>query len=324
MGIVVLVAMVLHLAMGSSLWYSPGEIVGELFRGPSAEPTTPNLVVWTLRLPRALTAVLVGAILGLVGSAFQAQFRNPLAEPYVVGVSSGAALGGVLSILLHLPEPFGTMGCGFVGGILSLLLVWNLAKRNGVVDVNTLLLAGVVVGTMLSALMSLGLLIAGQNSNQLLFWLMGHLHDSTWKHVGVLAIALAFGSVLLFRESRRLNAVAMGEDTALRLGVDVGRVRLVVLTVGTALTATAVGAVGIIGFLGLIAPHIARRTLGVDWRWSMLGATIGGAGLLVLSDLFAMRGLSFISTTVGLEPPVGFVTAIIGAPSILILLRKQG
>jgi iron complex transport system permease protein len=232
-------------------------------------------------------------------------------------------VGGVASLLLKLQEPFGTMGLGFVGGMASLWLVWNLAKRHGVVDVNTLLLAGVVVGALLSALMSLGLLLGGENANQLLFWLMGHLHDATWRHVQVLGIGLAVGGSLLLRQGRNLNAMAIGEDTAARLGVDVVRVRLLVLVVGTALTAIAVGAVGIIGFLGLVAPHAARQLLGVDWRWSMWGATVGGAALLVLADLGAMRGLNFLSHTVGLEPPVGFVTALLGAPSILILLRKQ-
>lgn len=321
MAAITVVLVLLHLAMGSSLWYPPVEIAQELLRGPQADPTTLNVVVWTLRLPRVLAAVTVGGILGLVGSTFQAQFRNPLAEPYVVGVSSGAALGGVISLLLKLSEPFGTMGLGFVGGILSLVLVWNLAKREGVIDVTTLLLSGVVVGALLSALMSLGLLLAGQNANQLLYWLMGHLHDATWSQVGVLSVALGLGSVALFRQSRRLNAVAMGEETAARLGVDVSRVRLVVLTVGTAMTAIAVGAVGVIGFLGLVAPHIARRLVGVDWRWSMVGSLLAGCLLLVLSDLFAMRGLSFLASTVGLEPPVGLVTALFGAPAILVLLR---
>ncbi len=319
----VVVGVVAHVAIGSSIWYSAASIVGEILRGPQGESgSVENGIVWDTRLPRALAAVLVGGILGLVGSAFQAQFRNPLAEPYVVGVSSGAALGGVVSLLLKLGEPFGTMGLGFVGGILSLALVWGLARRQGVVDVTTLLLAGVVVGALLSALMSLGLLLGGENANQLLYWLMGHLHDVRWLHVGTLAIALFVGGGLLLRESRRLNAIAMGEETAARLGVDVVRVRLVVLVVGTAMTAVAVGAVGIIGFLGLVAPHVARRLLGVDWRWSLIGAGVIGAVLLTLADLLAMRGLNTIANTVGLEPPVGFVTAVLGAPSLLILLRQ--
>jgi iron complex transport system permease protein len=322
-GIVVL-ALVVHVAVGASIWYSPASVLAEILRGPRGlEGSVENGIVWDTRLPRALAAVLVGAILGLVGSAFQAQFRNPLAEPYVVGVSSGAAVGGVVALLLRLSEPFGTMGLGFVGGMLSLGLVWGLARRNGVVDVSTLLLSGVVVGALLSALMSLGLLLAGQNANQLIYWLMGHLHDVRWLNVGVLAVATGVGGVLLAREARRLNAIAMGEETAARLGVDVARVRLVVLTVGTAMTAVAVGAVGIIGFLGLVAPHVARRLLGVDWRWSLVGSGILGAALLTLADIATMRGLNAIVQTVGLEPPVGFLTALLGAPTLLVLLRKQ-
>lgn len=324
LGVSVLVALVFHVALGSSLRYPPLLVLNEILRGPQGiNGSTENGVVWDIRLPRALAAVIVGGILGVVGSAFQAQFRNPLAEPYVVGVSSGAAVGGVISLLLKLPEPFGTMGLGFIGGMLSLGLVWSLARRNGVVDVSTLLLAGVVVGALLSALMSLGLLLAGQNANQLVYWLMGHLHDVTWLNVAVLAGALILGSVLLIRQSRRLNAVAMGEETAARLGVDVARVRLIVLTAGTAMSAIAVGAVGIIGFLGLVAPHLARRVFGVDWRWSLLGSLVMGSALLTCADIATMRGLNSITDSVGLEPPVGFVTALLGAPSLLVLLRKQ-
>ncbi|MGV3614538.1 MAG: FecCD family ABC transporter permease [Fimbriimonas sp.] len=320
----VLAALVLHVALGSSLRYPPLTVLQEILRGSQGgNGSTENGVVWDIRLPRALAAVLVGGILGIVGSAFQAQFRNPLAEPYVVGVSSGAAVGGVVSLLLKLPEPFGTMGLGFAGGMLSLGLVWGLARRNGVVDVSTLLLAGVVVGALLSALMSLGLLLAGQNANQLVYWLMGHLHDVNWLNIRVLGISFGVGAILLIRESRRLNAVAMGEEAAARLGVDVARVRLIVLTVGTAMSAVAVGAVGIIGFLGLVAPHLARRIFGVDWRWSLLGSAVLGALLLTLADIATMRGLNTITETVGLEPPVGFVTALLGAPSLLALLRKQ-
>lgn len=321
------VAFFVHLNVGSYAWYTPWRVLEELFRGPSENPSTENFIIWTLRLPRAVCALLVGATLGLVGSAFQAQFRNPLAEPYVVGVSSGAAVGGVIALVTGLDSLFGglgTMVLGFLGGIGALSLVYGLARRRGVVDVTTLLLAGVVVGSLLSAVLSMVLLGAGRDTNAVLGWLLGSMTNILWNRNAILAVTLVVGAVILVRESRRMNALAMGEETASRLGVDVARMRWIVLLTGSAMTAAAVGAVGIIGFLGLVAPHIARRLLGVDWRLSLVGSGVLGAGILLLADLIAQRGLSTVTGTAGMEIPVGIVTAVLGAPSLLILLRRTG
>jgi iron complex transport system permease protein len=284
-----------------------------------------NVVVWVLRLPRAVAALAVGCILGLVGSAFQAQLRNPLADPYIVGVSSGAAVGGVLALVLGFGGAVGglaMMGAGFFTGMGALALVYWLAQRRGLVDVTALLLSGVAVGSLLSAVTSLVLLAAGQDTNRVLEWLLGSLSASSWPKNAVLAGVAVLGGAILISRSRYLNAFAIGEDTASRLGVDVPRLRTVVLTVGTAMTAAAVGAVGIIGFLGLVAPHISRKLLGVDWRFSLLGSGLIGGALLLLADILAQRAMSAITQTPGLEVPVGVVTAIIGAPSLLVLLRR--
>jgi iron complex transport system permease protein len=323
-----LAAFVLYLGVGSAdagepwkLRVAPGEVLRELLagdRGPQA--SAENLIVWQIRLPRALACLLVGAILGLVGSAFQALFRNPLAEPYIVGVSSGAAVGGAAALVLGVAGAFyglGLMAFAVAAGALSLTLVLALAGRRGATDVQTLLLAGVVVGAMLAAVLALLLFGAGLDANQLLRWLLGSTTPMYWNRIAILAAALAAGLAILLPQAKRLNALAMGEETAQRLGVNAARLKRTLLLTGTGMAAVTVGSVGVIGFLGLVAPHLSRTLLGVDWRWSMLGAGALGAGLLLVSDVLAQRILG------GAELPVGVVTAVIGAPFLLALLRRQ-
>lgn len=324
LGALALLTLLIHLNVGSTFWYTPWGIVREILNGPGG--TGANLIVWQFRMPRAIASLLVGGTLGIVGSAFQAQFRNPLAEPYVIGVSSGAAVGGVIAIISGIDATLAGLGTtlfGFMGGMLSLLVVMALARRRGVIDVNSLLLAGVVIGSFLAAVLSMTILASGQGSNEVLGWMMGNMIDVVWRKVAVLAIVLALGSVVLIRQTRRLNALALGEDVAARLGVDVARLRMIVLATGTAMTAAAVGTVGIIAFLGLVAPHIARRVVGVDWRWSLAASGLVGSSLLIASDLVAQRGLSMLTHTPGFEVPVGIVTAVLGAPTLLVLLRSD-
>jgi iron complex transport system permease protein len=300
---------------------SPSEVLRELLRGDLGGADANNAIVWAIRLPRALACVLVGGILGAVGSAFQALFRNPLADPFIVGVSSGAAVGGALSILLG----FGAWGMGlgllatsFGGGMASLALVFVLARHRGVVDVQTLLLAGVVVGSMLTAVLTLVLFASGADANQVLRWMLGSTTPMYWNRLVVLAAVLTLGGAVLVLQTKRLNAFAVGEETAQRLGVNTRRLRGIVLVVGTVMAAAAVGSVGVIGFLGLVAPHIARRLVGVDWRSSLVASAVCGMGLLLLSDVAAQRIVP------GAELNVGVVTALIGAPFLLTLMRRQG
>lgn len=312
-----LLAFLIHLGVGGT-WLLPGDVVRELFKGIGGGRE--NSVVWDIRLPRALGCVLVGAMLSVVGSAFQALFRNPLADPYIVGVSSGAAVGGVLSIVLGLDALWGGLGImalAFVFGLAALGLVFLLARRRGVVDVSTLLLAGVVVGTLLSALTTLVLYMSGQDTNKVMRWLLGSMSPMFWDRLVVMAVAVTAGSALLFVQARNLNAFAIGESTARHLGINTGRLKAIVLVVGTALVSICVGAVGIIGFLGLVAPHIARRLLGVDWRVSMPAAVLVGSTLLLLADVLAQRAIP------DTEIPVGVVTALVGAPFLLVLLRRE-
>ena len=321
----------IHLGFGSTNFVSPLQVVKELLRGRTNSDDSVNTVVWAIRLPKALYCVLAGGMLGVVGSAFQAVFRNPLAEPYTVGVSSGAAVGGVIAQLLGLDFVFfglGTPILGFVGGMLSLLLVFGLVRKRGVVDVTHLLLAGVVVGALLSAILSILILMSGSDTNRLMQWLLGSTSPAFWERVWLMLILLVGGTWVLRGQTRKLNALAIGEDTAARLGIDPNRLKWVVLSVGTAMAATTVGTVGAIAFLGLVAPHISRRILGVDWRWSLMGSLVVGAALMLAADVVAQRGLPWFGhllmgkELLATELPIGAVTALFGAPSLLILLRK--
>lgn len=324
----VAVLFVLYLAAGSSdpgrpfyFRLTPAEVLTELFRGPQGDTAeAPNVIVWQIRLLRGLACLLCGGLLGMVGSAFQALFRNPLADPYIVGVSSGAAAGGALALTLGIAGFLGGLGlmaCAFGGGIVALSLVLALGRFRGALDVQKLLLSGVVVGAMLAALLSMILLMAGQDTNQVLRWLLGSATPMFWNRIVAMALALSIGGPILLLQAKRLNVLASGEDAAKRLGVDVARLKPTVLGVGAAMTAVTVGSMGIIGFLGLVAPHISRRLLGVDWRTSLLGSMLVGMGLLLLADIVAQRAMP------GAELPVGVVTALLGAPFLLLLLRKE-
>ena len=320
------VALLCHVGIGGHIWYSPGSILAEIARGRHLGSTDVNTVVWENRLPRALGCVLVGWLLGMVGSAFQALLRNRLADPYVIGVSSGAAVGGALAMVLGFEMWLGGLGmmvCGFATGLLSLMFVFAIGTRRGAVETNNLLLGGVVIGSLLSSLVTLVLISAGRDSNRVLQWLYGKVENFMWPQLLALFAILVVGSFILLRQTRLLNAYAMGEDTAKRLGVNVTQLRNVVLITGTAMTAAAVGSVGIIPFLGLAAPHIARRLVGVDWRISMAASGAVGAMILLVADLIAQRGLEFVGIPV-MNLPVGIVTAIIGAPTLLVLLRSRG
>ncbi len=323
--VVTFLLMLVYVRVGSVGNHGFGAIAEQILRGPRGDHFL-NDVVWQIRLPRGLTVALVGAILGLVGCAFQALFRNPLADPYIVGVSSGSAVGGALALIFGFGAWLGGVGmlaAGFAGGMVSLILVYGLARKHRVVDVQSLLLAGVTVAALLSAVLSFILMLAGHDTTQILGFLLGHTSDSSWTKVGLLFPTLVIGLAFLYSRSRRLNALAVGEASAERLGVDVRRLTKEILLVGTAMTAAAVGSVGIVGFIGLVAPHLARRLFGVDWRVSLPGSALLGTIVLLIADLIGQRALSEIMQRPGMEVNVGIVSALLGAPSLLILLRRS-
>jgi len=314
--VVCLVVMVLHVFVGDT-YISPANVLSLL-----AHPSDPDYIVWGLRLPRMAYCVVAGASLGLVGSTFQAIFRNPLADPYIVGVSSGAAAGGAIGIVTGFGagwtgvfDGLGPAVLATLGGVLTLGLVLTLSVRRGIIEIQSMLITGVVIGSLLSSLLSLIMLWGGKNS-LILSWLLGHMTPAEWNHLLPMAITLSVAAPILFFNGRRLNALAIGDDAARQVGVDVDRVRPMLLIVGAVMVSVVVANVGIIGFLGLISPHLARRILGVDWRWSLIGSGIIGAALLCGADIEASRVIR------DAEVPVGIVTAIIGAPFLIFLMRR--
>lgn len=321
LALVAVVALLLHVAIGSSAWISPLDVIHQIAIGDQGQSGSPeNVIIWQLRLARAVGCGLVGFILGAVGSAFQALFRNPLAEPYVVGVSSGAAVGGTLAIWLGLEAVWGGLGSmpfAFLGGMGSLMLVVSLSRRRGVISVPTLLLVGVVLSAVLSGVLSWILVASGQDTNRLVQWLLGTTANLGWSRVTVLTVITCLGIPYLAAQAKVLNAFSVSEESALRLGVDTRTLTWSILTAGSAMAAIAVAATGIIGFVGLVGPHISRRILGPDLRWSLMGSALLGSALLLLADIVAQRAVA------NTEVPIGAVTAVLGAPMLLVLLRKR-
>lgn len=316
---VLILAFLLHIGLGSSSFTNPFDVAREIFRGSRGDNEN-NTIVWGLRLPRAVQAVVVGAILGVSGAALQTLFRNPLAEPYIVGASSGAAIGAIGVEIIGLGGFFFGLpmaAAGFVTGMLTLVLVTSLARRRGVIETQTLLLAGVVTSTMLSSLLSCMILYSGQDQGKVLRSLLGSLSEGFWPSIYLMFVTFVVGYVLLFRSASRLNALSLGEEAAQSLGVDPHRMRWLVLASVTAMTSVTIGSVGIIGFVGLVAPHIARRLAGVDLKVTLPLSAICGSLILLLSDTIAQRGAQ------GAGIPVGIVTSILGAPVLLVLLKRR-
>jgi iron complex transport system permease protein len=278
-------------------------------------------IVRELRLPRAILAALVGGALALAGTAFQALLRNPLAEPYILGVSSGAAVGAVAWIAaggLALSR-LGLPAAALAGALLAIALVLSIATRvDRRLDVRVLLLAGVVAGSFFNACILL--LLAFQEADAFrsaMFWMMGSLAGATWRAVGLLAVAVAVGGIALLLLARAFNALAVGEETAAFLGVPVDRVRRVAYFVASGLAAASVIAAGGIGFVGLVVPHAVRIVWGGEHRFLLPAAFLAGAAFLPLADLVARVAVA------PNELPLGVVTAFLGVPFFVALLRRQ-
>ncbi|MEI7984023.1 MAG: iron ABC transporter permease [Armatimonadota bacterium] len=325
---VLVVAFLLHVGIGSYAWVKPWDVVAHIFHGHSGNDSV-NDIIWNSRLPRAIEAGLVGAILGVSGSALQTLFRNQIAEPYVVGSSSGAAIGAVFIMLFAKKQEWdkgvfsslivtlGMPGAGFITGMLTLMLVMSLARRRGVIETTTLLLAGIVVATMLSSLLTFMILYYGESQIVVLRFMLGSFDTARWPSIYLMAGVFVIAYVVLHRSTQRLNAMSLGEDGAHALGVDPVALRRVVLICVTAMTSVTVGAVGVIGFVGLVAPHIARRLVGSDLRTTLPLSAILGSLLMLIADAIAQRGMQ------GAGFPVGIVTAIVGAPVLLFLLKRR-
>lgn len=287
-----------------------------LISGPGA--SVEQVILWQVRLPRVLLAALVGAALSLSGTTFQAVLRNPLADPYLLGVSGGAALGAVAALSSGVNSALLVPAAAFCGALLALFLVYLVARAHSCSS-HTLILSGVMIGSLAAALLLFLLWRAPvAATRQAVFWLAGNLSlaDPGWLAASAGWIAPAF--VLLWLLASRLDLLTQGEDTARDLGLNVAATRLILFVLAGALTACAVALAGLIGFVGLVVPHICRMLAGPGHRRLLPLAALFGASFLIVADALAR------SIYAPAEIPVGVITALLGAPFFLFLLRRQG
>jgi iron complex transport system permease protein len=290
---------------------------GALGRG--ADPD--RIIVRELRMPRAFMAVLVGGGLALSGAVFQALLRNPLAEPYILGISGGAAAGAVLVLALGLvaATSWALPGAAFGGALVAVALVFGVAaSADRRLDVRVLLLAGVVVGAFFAACIALILALSDAPTvRSAILWMMGSLSGATWRTVGVVAAYTLPAALLILGMARALNAMAIGEETASYLGTEVERVKRVAYGVASLIAAAGVAFTGVIGFVGLIIPHGVRLVVGSDHRTLLPLSFLAGGAFLTLADLVARTALAPV------EIPIGVITAFVGVPFFLVLLRRS-
>lgn len=275
-------------------------------------------IVWDFRTPRVLLAAITGAGLSVAGVSLQALVRNPLADPYLLGISSGASLGAVLALTATsaVAASLGTAGAAFAGATVSLVVVFGMAQRGGRLVANRLVLAGVAVGYVAAAATSFVQLQANPTELRgIMFWLLGSVSGASWADLGIPAATIGVAMAWLLTRGRQLNALTTGDDTAASLGVDVHRLRIILLLVASLLTATIVSVSGGIGFVGLMVPHAVRLVTGPDHRKVLPVSVLAGALFLVIVDL-ASRTVDAPN-----EMPIGIFTAAIGGPFFLWLLR---
>lgn len=281
-----------------------------------------HTIVLDIRLPRVLLACLVGASLALAGAVMQALFQNPMADPYIVGVSGGAALGAVAAMMLNVQLQLAGFTAvpilAFLGALATTILVYILAQRGGRIHTATLLLTGIAIGSLVSAVTSFLMLSRDELQPGVIFWLMGSLSGKSWLHVYALLPQLILGLVVAVVLARPLNVLVLGDEAALNLGLDVQRTKRWLLALSALLAASAVAVSGIIGFVGLIVPHVCRIIVGPDHRVLLPISALAGAFLLVLADIPARMALA------PTELPIGIITSLLGCPFFLYLLHRFG
>ena len=275
-------------------------------------------IIWKIRFPRVLMAVMVGATLSLGGLVFQALLRNPLAEPYILGISGGAAIGGIIGISLNLSRFPGVCTTAFIGSMATLSLVFIISSGRTVLAQDSLLLSGVILNSLCSAIITFLIsLIHDQKIHNIIFWLMGDLSQSGLKHVTYISILLIPCYLIIFFMSHTMNLLLMGKNLAHSMGVHVKRSSIILLIVTSFMVSVTVSYCGLIGFVGLVMPHLLRMLLGPDHRVLVPACIIGGGAYMVFCDLLA-RTLPKSG-----EIPTGVITAMIGAPLFIYLLKRS-
>ncbi len=293
------------------------------FEFPQTWQPASELILFEIRLPRVLGGALVGMALATAGVLFQGLLRNPMADPFIIGTSAGAALGATLALMLPVGVAFLGLGlvplAAFFAALATVFLVYNLARAGGRAPIISMLLAGFVVSSLLGAVMAFIMLIndrLGLNMHLVFTFLQGRISVSGWEHLAVISPLIIGGIISAHFYAVHLNAFSLGEEGAAYLGIEVERSKLGILALGSLLTAAAVSISGLVGFVGLVVPHAVRLSIGPDHRMLLPASALAGASFVVLADLLARSLLA------PLEIPVGIVTAIIGAPFFLYLLRR--
>ncbi len=287
---------------------------------PETWPIGYQAIILDIRLPRIILGALVGSALAVAGTSMQAMFRNPMASPYILGISSGAAFGASLAFILSLNLLFGISIVtifAFLFALITILIVYSIARKGESTSIETLLLTGIAISSLFSALVSFLMYLAGEQLSTIWFWLMGGLWASNWNQILFLFPIIFIGISILFFLSRQMNLFLMGETTALNLGLNVERFKLIILILASLITAAAVSVCGIIGFLGLVIPHIMRIIVGPDNRTLLPASCLTGAIFLIWVDTLARTIISPV------EIPVGIITTLSGVPFFLYLLKKR-
>ncbi|MBK5444154.1 iron ABC transporter permease [Peribacillus sp. TH24] len=301
------------------------QIIGkEFFHLPiSVEPDVMlTNIVMNIRLPRVLLAGLVGASLAIAGAAFQGLLRNPLADPYTLGISSGASVGAVLTLFLNISLPliglYTLPALSIMFSLLTIFCVLTFARKmDRSMKVETIILTGIIFSSFLSAFISLMIALTGEELRQIIGWLMGSVSMRGWNYIAIILPFFIIGSLILIMNTQELNAMTFGEERAKHLGVNVQRRKMWILIAGSILTGAAVAVSGTIGFVGLVIPHLVRRIWGPDHKHLLPLSLLVGSGFLILADLVAR---TIIAPS---ELPIGVITSLIGAPAFALILLKR-
>lgn len=279
-----------------------------------------NTIIWELRFPRSLLAFLVGGALALCGGVYQAIFKNPMADPFILGISSGAAFGATIGIILSIPASF--MGLNtislfaFAGALLAIFFVYNIAKVGKQANITSLLLCGIAVNQLLTAIISFAMLLSANEMKKIYFWTLGSFSAKGWNHVLNVVPYILIGLIIIYLFAKELDIIVLGDETAVRFGVDVEKDKRILFVVTSLVMASCVSVSGIIGFVGLVSPHIVRLIWGPSHKRLLPLSFLLGGIVLCICDTISRSIMAS-------EIPVGIVTAIIGAPFFIYLLRAR-
>ncbi|CAB0541031.1 FecCD family ABC transporter permease [Corynebacterium diphtheriae] len=319
---VVLVALVLasvvtSLALGQ--YYVPLRDLLTILTQPDSSSLMHN-VIWEIRLPRIVLGLLVGACLGVAGTLMQAVFANPLAEPSIIGVTSGAGVGAAAVIVFNVGflGTFTVPAAAFLSAVVVTVIIYQLARHQGKVAIVNLILTGIAINAVCNALISFLVYLApASNREEIVFWQMGSLNGAQWKHVWVVAPVALVGIVISSQIGKQLDVLALGERAAGHTGINVGRLRIIAIAASTILTAAAVSFAGLIGFVGLIVPHLLRSISGPENRLLLPASALAGAVLIACADVAARTMIPFA------DLPIGIFTALVGGSTFFVLLRRM-